>query len=56
MANITKDHVDPYFAEIDMYLSELSDPQDDGHEEPFCENGWCTECPYYQTCLRLLDM
>ena len=44
--------VDPYFAEMDMHLSEIVE----NAEEPFCENGWCTECPYYQSCLRLLDL
>ena len=43
---------DPYFAEIDMYLSEIVE----NAEEPMCEKAWCTGCPYYQSCLAQLDV
>ena len=44
--------VDPYFAEIDMYLSEIVE----NAEEPICDKGWCTGCPYYESCLGQLDV
>ena len=44
--------VDPYFAEIDMYLSEIVE----NAEEPICDKAWCTGCPYYQSCLGQLDV
>ena len=44
--------VDPYFAEIDMYLRELVA----NAEEPLCEAGFCAECPYYESCLAQLDV
>ena len=43
---------DPYFAEIDLYLSEIVE----NAEEPLCDKAWCTGCPYYQSCLGQLDV
>ena len=47
---------DPYFAEIDMYLSELSVPSDCCNDGERSSGDWCVGCPYDGYCQAQVGM
>ena len=47
---------DPYFAEIDMDLSELSVPSDCCNGSARAPGDWCVGCPYDGDCQAQVGM